>query len=81
VKEGKELHYLMRIEDKSILIIEVKAADDTPSPHFSTFNRYFPNIPKLQLVKTLPHEKDYDWDLKIRKLSDWLTHMDLTSFK
>ena len=79
-KEGKELDFLITIEDKPILIIEVKAADDTPSPHFSTFNKHFPDIPKLQLVKTLAREKDYDWGLKIRNLSDWLTNMDLKIF-
>ncbi|MBP6740857.1 MAG: ATP-binding protein [Leptospiraceae bacterium] len=79
-KEGKELDFLITIEDKPILIIEVKAADDTPSPHFSAFNKFFPDIPKLQLVKTLAREKDYDWGLKIRKISNWLTNMDLKEF-
>lgn len=79
-KEGKELDFLITIEDKPILIIEVNAADDTPSPHFSAFNKFFPDIPKLQLVKSLAREKDYDWGLKIRKISDWLTNMDLKEF-
>ena len=78
-KEGKELDFLITIEEKPILIIEVKVADDNPSPHFSTFNKYFPQIPKLQLVQTLLREKDYDWGLKIRKVSDYLTSFDLKS--
>ncbi|MBP9890211.1 MAG: DUF4143 domain-containing protein [Leptospiraceae bacterium] len=78
-KEGKELDFLITIEEKPILIIEVKVADDNPSPHFSTFNKYFPQIPKLQLVQTLLREKDYDWGLKIRKVSDYLTSIDLKS--
>ena len=70
MKEGKKLDFLITIEDKPILIIEVNAEDDTSSPHFSALNKYFPNIPKLQLVKPLTREKDYDWGLKIRNISN-----------
>lgn len=72
---------LIRIEDKPFLIREVKAADDTPSPHFSTFNKYFPDIPKPQLVKTGTRKRLWLGDLWIRKLSYWLTNIDMKVFK
>ncbi|HMW04124.1 MAG TPA: DUF4143 domain-containing protein [Leptospiraceae bacterium] len=79
-KEGEEIDFLITLDDKPSLMIEVKLGEENPSSHFNTFNNYFPQIPKFQLVMNLDREKGYDWGLKIRRVSKGLTHFNLISF-
>lgn len=77
-KDGKELDFLVCIDNKPTHIIEVKMSDDAPAKGFSYFLRYFeseyPMIQRLQLVKNIKREKTYDNGLKIRALIPWLIY-------
>ena len=78
-KEGKEIDFLVVFDDTAVLMLEVKHKDAEPSTNFATFENYFPNISKLQLVKQLEREKTYPSGLQIRELLPWLTKIDLAS--
>jgi len=59
-------------------MIEVKWADNTPSPNFSIFGRYFPGIKKVQIVKNLNREKTYRDGTEIRSAHNWLANFSLS---
>lgn len=79
-KDGKELDFLVSIDNKPTHLIEVKMSDDNPSKGFEHFSRYFEShasspIQKIQLVKNLNREKTYQNGLEIRSLIPWLAHL------
>ena len=76
-KDGKEIDFLICIEEKPTHLIEVKYSRDEPSPHFRHFAKAFPNAKQIQLVKDLKREKTYPDGLEIRSLIPWLSHLDL----
>jgi hypothetical protein len=49
-------------EGKDPLLMEVKYADDAPSPAFAHFSSFFTAVRKIQLVKELPREKTSPWE-------------------
>lgn len=75
-KEGKELDFLVCMDNKPTHLIEVKMSDDTPAKGFSHFFRYFESVQCLQLVKNLKREQTYRLTeancLEIRSLIPWL---------
>jgi uncharacterized protein len=76
-KDGKELDFLITIDEKVTHVIEVKTNDDTPATNFNYFIVYFPKAIKLQLVKDLKREKTYPNGLAIRNLVPWLLDLSL----
>lgn len=76
-KDGKELDFLIAMENKPTHIIEVKMADDTPAKGFEYFSQYFENAQCLQLVRTLKREKTFFNGLEIRSLISWLSSISL----
>jgi hypothetical protein len=58
-------------------MIEVKWADNTPSPNFSIFSKYFPGIKKIQIVNDLNREKTYPDGTEIRSAHNWLANFSL----
>ncbi len=74
-KDGKEIDFLVSVEGKPHYLLEVKWADDEPHKHFGHFNQYFPNIKVVQLVKEIKREKTYPNGLEIRRVADWLAHV------
>lgn len=76
-KDGKELDFLVLVNKKPVCILEVKLSDDAPSANFKVFSEYFPNTPRLQIVRNLKREKEFDWGLKIKKASQWLLNLNL----
>lgn len=76
-KEGKEIDFLICIENKATLILEVKSSDDSPSNNFDHFSHFLPNVKKIQLVKKLTREKTYPNGLEIRSLVTWLAKLNL----
>lgn len=80
-KDGKELDFLVMVNKKPVCILEVKLSDDSPYANFKVFSEYFPNTERIQLVKNLNREKDFDWGLKIKKASQWLLNLNLEPSK
>ncbi len=78
-KDGRELDFLINIDNKVTHLIEVKSSDDTPAKGFHHFSQYFESAQYLQLVKTLAREKTYPNGLEIRSLIPWLTKIQLAS--
>ena len=76
-KDGREIDFLVLIDNKPSHAIEVKWADDQPSPHFKHFSRFFKCVKKVQLVKELKKEKTYPDGLEIRKVVPWLEALSL----
>jgi predicted AAA+ superfamily ATPase len=78
-KDGKEIDFLVCIENKARLMIEVKWSDATPADGFKYFDKYLPEAAQLQLVKELSREKTYPSKLEIRSLIPWLINLDFDS--
>ncbi len=72
-KEGKEIDFLPCFGKKPLALIEAKTSDSQVSSAFQTFDSYFPDTPRYQLVKDLEREKDSIWNVKVRNMADWLT--------
>ena len=79
-RNGKELDFLIVINNKPVFAIEVKWSDDNPSDQFHFFEKYFPQKPKMvQLVKEIKREKTFQHGLEIRSLIPWLANIDFES--
>ena len=76
-KDGKEIDFLVLINDEVKYIIEVKWSDDNPSKHFNYFARNFPQAKQIQLVKELKREKTFPSGVEIRSLIPWLYNLEL----
>ncbi|MBN2444108.1 MAG: ATP-binding protein [Spirochaetales bacterium] len=76
-KDGKEIDFAVAVNGRINVMIEVKKSDDTLSRHFSTFEKYFPDAKKIQLVEQLPREKTYPGGAEIRQIVKWLPDIDL----
>lgn len=80
-KEGREIDFLVVIDSRPALMIEVKWADDSLSRNFAVFSRYLPDTPGIQLVGKLDREKSYESGARIVKAAPWLAELDLESLK
>ncbi len=78
-KDGKEIDFLVCIDNKPSSLIEVKYSDDQPSKQFKHFEDYFLGIPKIQLVRTLNREKTYPNGIEIRSVISWLSTIHFAS--
>ncbi len=76
-KDGKELDFLIYINDNPTHLLEVKWSDATPVPAFSYFQKFFPQAKAVQLVKELSRETTYPNKIAVRTLIPWLADMDL----
>ena len=80
-KEGREIDFLVVIDGRPALMIEVKWADDSLSRNFAVFSRYLPDTPSVQLVGKLDREKSFESGARIVKAASWLAELDLQSLK
>jgi predicted AAA+ superfamily ATPase len=78
-KDGKEIDFLIVIDKKPVLAIEVKWADEDLSPAFKYFSEYLPDCAGIQLVKNLSREKTYPNGFAIRDVIKWLANINLTN--
>ena len=78
-KDGKELDFLISIENKPTHLIEVKNSDENLAPGFQYYSKLFPEAMKVQLVKNLSREKSLSKSLFIKKLVPWLANLELLS--
>lgn len=76
-KDGREIDFLLVIDGRPTHMIEIKWADEKPSPHFKYFSGFFNNIKQVQLVRKLKKEKTYPDGLEMRNVVSWLTQMKL----
>lgn len=76
-KDGKELDFMISIDDNPTHLIEVKHSDSTPAKGFGYFSSFFPTAKKIQLVKACDREKTFTSGLAIRSLIPWLAQLDL----
>ena len=76
-KDGLEVDFLLVNGEKPDCMIEVKWSDDALSKNFSLFDKYFPGIKKIQLVKDLKREKTFPGGAEIRQAHLWLSGFSL----
>lgn len=77
-KDGKEIDFLVCIDDQPCQMIEVKWSEGEPSASFKHFQKFFPKIPQYQLVKELRRENSYPSGVKVVNAVSWLVHFNLT---
>lgn len=78
-KDGKEIDFLICIEETATLLLEVKWSDASPANNFHYFAKFLPQAKKIQLVKELAREKTYPDGLEIRSLIPWLVNFNVLS--
>lgn len=76
-KEKKELDFAVFQDGRITHLIEVKLSDDNLSRNFFSFEKYFPDSQKIQLVKNLSREKTYPTGESILKAADFLAELEL----
>lgn len=76
-KDGKEIDFLIVMDNKPTHMIEVKMSDDQLAKGFKHFEEFLPQVKKLQLVKTIGREKTYPSGAEIRALIPWLAEVKL----
>lgn len=76
-KDGKEIDFLICLERKPILLLEIKWSDDVPTKAFKYFSHFLPQAKKLQLVRNINREKTYPDGVEIRALIPWLANINL----
>jgi len=76
-KDNREIDFFVTRDEAPFLMIEVKWADSAPSRNFSIFDKYFPGVKKVQIVKKLDREKTYPDETEIRSAHNWLANLSL----
>jgi predicted AAA+ superfamily ATPase len=76
-KDGKEIDFLIVINDIPGLMLEVKWGDDSPSKNFNYFSPYLHDIGKIQLVKNIRREKSLQSGIDVLSAVNWLFNLDL----
>ena len=76
-KNNREIDFFIIRNDVPLLLVEVKWADGRLSRNFSIFDKYFPGVKKVQIVKELNREKTYPDGTEIRSASSWLADFSL----
>jgi uncharacterized protein len=59
-KEKNEVDFLIVIDNKPVMMIEVKLSDDNFAPSLFRFNKFFKDIKIFQIVHNLKHKKTKD---------------------
>lgn len=78
-KDGVEIDFLIVINKKPVLCVEVKTSDDTPSKNFQYFKKFLNGAECVQLVLNLKKEFDTHDGIKIRNLIPYLATLDFYS--
>jgi len=76
-KEGKEIDFCITKDNIPSIMIEVKWKDDSLSPVFEIFKKFFPRIKMVQLTKELKREKTFPNGAEIRIAHKWLAKLSL----
>ena len=78
-KEGREIDFLIMINNRPVLMIEVKWAEESLSRNFAVFSKYLPHTPGVQLVGKIEREKSFESGIRILDAARWLTDLILIS--
>lgn len=76
-KDGREIDFLVTLDDTPVVMIEAKWAADKVHPHFRHFAEFLPDARALQIVRELKREKTYPSGLALRRAVPWLRKMKL----
>lgn len=76
-KDGKEIDFLICLDDKPSWMLEVKWSEEILTKGFEHFEKFLPKINCVQLVKDLKREKTYPNGAAVRALIPWLTEINL----
>jgi uncharacterized protein len=76
-KEGKEIDFCVISNNIPSLLLEVKWNDNSLSPNFNQFRRFFPDVKMIQISKTLDREKTFLGGEELRNASKWLAEFSL----
>ena len=76
-KDGREVDFYINSGEDRALMIEVKWSDENVSPNFKIFQKYFPEVQKIQLVKELKREKTFPGGVEVRSAHKWLSRLSL----
>ena len=79
-KDGKELDFLICVDDNPVLCIEVKSSDKKPNKFFAHFKKYIFLIECIQLVAGLKKEFDTVDNIKVRNLENFLSDFDWLNY-
>lgn len=79
-KDGVEVDFLVVINDKPIVRIEVKTSYDTPSKSLLHFMKFLGKCPCVQLVLDLRREFDSKGGIQVRNLVSYLSQFSLKDF-
>ncbi len=79
-KDDQEIDFLIVLDDKPILCIEVKISDDTVSKSFYHFKQYLNSVPCVQLVLNLKKEFDTPEKIKVRNLIPFIKTLNLMDY-
>lgn len=74
-KEQKEIDFVLVIDEKPVQILEIKLSDPIISPSLHYFYEKY-NIPAVQLVKNLRHER-VDKGIEVRRALDYIGQLEL----
>lgn len=77
-KDGKEIDFCILKNGTPCLLIEVKWNDNSLSPNFEIFKKFFPGAKMVQISKQLDREKTFPNGAEIRRASKWLLELDLS---
>lgn len=76
-KQGKEMDFLVMLNDRPALLVEAKWSQDEPAEGFRRFAAVFPGAQQVQVVAMLKRRQTYPSGLQIRQAGDWLSRFSL----
>ena len=76
-KEGKEIDFCVASNNIPSLLLEVKWNDNSLSPNFKQFRKFFSDVKMVQISKTLNREKTFPGGEELRNASKWLAELSL----
>ena len=76
-KDGREIDFLVCINDTPTHMIEVKMSTDEPAKSFQHFAQFLPEVEKIQLVRNIKRDKTYPNGIAVRSLINWLAKLKL----
>jgi predicted AAA+ superfamily ATPase len=71
-KDGVEVDFLVVIDERPVLCLEVKTSDETPSKSFTHFKKFIGDAPCVQLVLNLSRAFDTQEGVQVRSLIPYL---------
>lgn len=76
-KDGKELDFLVSMENHPTHLIEAKMSNGKPAPGFQHFGKLFPKCLQIQVVKNLDRDLSLPSGLLIKRMTPWLAELSL----